>query len=95
MTQHAETLKSMLQDIINGKEESAAATMHDYFVAKSREVAGFAQPSAPNAYPDVIQEALNTKKVVTLAEAMVHDKKAQAYFKKEMMAFIESLKIGK
>ncbi len=53
------------------------------------------QPSAPNAYPDVIQEALNTKKVVTLAEAMVHDKKAQAYFKKEMMAFIESLKIGK
>ncbi len=53
MTQHAETLKSMLQDIINGKEESAAATMHDYFVAKSREVAGFAQPSAASETEDL------------------------------------------
>lgn len=37
---HKEQLKSMLQSIINGKEEEAAVTMHDYFVAKTREVAG-------------------------------------------------------
>ncbi len=53
------------------------------------------QPSAPNAYPDVIQEALNTKKVVTLAEAMVHDEKAQKHFAKEIKAFLESLKLVK
>ena len=47
MPQHAETLKSMLQDIINGREEAAAVTMHDYFVAKTREVTGLA--SAPEA----------------------------------------------
>lgn len=40
---HKETLKAMLQDIINGKEEQASVTMHDYFVAKTREVAGLGQ----------------------------------------------------
>lgn len=49
MPQHADTLKSMLQDIINGREESAAATMHDYFVAKTREVTGLAQPQADDS----------------------------------------------
>lgn len=49
------------------------------------------QPSAPDAYPNVVQEAMNNKKVMTLAEAMVHDPKAQAYFKKEMSSFLEAL----
>lgn len=52
------------------------------------------QPSAPDAYPDAITEAMGNKKVMTLAEAMVEDPKAQAYFKKEMAAFIESLSKG-
>lgn len=42
MADHAETLKTMLQDIINGKQEQAAVTMHDYFVSKTREVTGMA-----------------------------------------------------
>lgn len=42
MANHQETLKAMLQDIINGKEEQAAVTMHDYFVTKTREVTGLA-----------------------------------------------------
>lgn len=42
MSDHQDTLKAMLQDIINGKEEQAAVTMHDYFVAKTREVTGLA-----------------------------------------------------
>ena len=53
------------------------------------------QPSAPDAYPDAITEAMGTKKVMTLAEAMVHDPKAQAYFKKEMASFLEALRKGK
>jgi hypothetical protein len=53
------------------------------------------QPSAPEAYPNVVQEALGNKKVLSLAEALVDDKKAQAYFKKEMKAFLESLKLVK
>ena len=42
---HKDTLNSMLQSIINGKEEDAAVTMHDYFVAKTREVAGLGSSS--------------------------------------------------
>jgi len=41
MADHAEQLKSMLQDIINDRHENATVTMHDYFVSKTREVAGF------------------------------------------------------
>lgn len=52
------------------------------------------QPSAPGAYPDVVQEALNSNKVVSLAEAVVHDKKAQEYFAKELKAFLEALYKG-
>lgn len=52
------------------------------------------QPSAPGAYPDVVQEALNSNKVVSLAEAVIHDKKAQEYFAKELKAFLEALYKG-
>ena len=52
-------------------------------------------PSAPDAYPNVVQEAMENNRVLTLAEAMVHDPKAQEYFKKEMKAFLEALKCGK
>lgn len=72
-------------------------------VNESGKVADFAfvtvdivsQPSAPDAYPNVVQEAMNNHKVLSLAEAMVHDPKAQAYFKKQMSVFLESLKAGK
>jgi hypothetical protein len=42
---HAEQLKAMLQDVINGKEEQAAITLHDYFVAKTQEVSGLVTQS--------------------------------------------------
>lgn len=44
MTTHADTLKSMLQSIINDKHEEASVTMHDYFVAKTKEVTGLGDP---------------------------------------------------
>lgn len=53
------------------------------------------QPSAPGAYPNVVHEAMGSKKVMTLAEAMVHDSKAQKHFAKEIKVFLESLKLGK
>ena len=48
-------------------------------------------PSAPDAYPNLVTEALGNRKVMTLAEAVVHDPKAQAYFKKEMAAFLKAI----
>ena len=43
-----EALRGMLQDVINDRMEQAAVTMHDYFVAKTREVAGLGgQAEAP------------------------------------------------
>lgn len=46
MPEHSEILKSMLQDIINDRHDQAEVSMHEYFVAKTREVAGLnAAPS--------------------------------------------------
>ena len=50
-----------------------------------------ANPSAPNAYPDVIRESVENSKIMSLAEAAVHDEKAQAYLKQEMMKFLDSI----
>ena len=44
MPDHKEQLTSMLMSVIKGDTEAASATMHDYFVAKTREVAGLAEP---------------------------------------------------
>jgi hypothetical protein len=49
-----EQLKAMLQDIINDRQEQAAVTMHDYFVAKTREVTGLA--AAKQAAEELDQE---------------------------------------
>lgn len=51
-------------------------------------------PSAPDAYPSAVMEALGSKKVMSLAEAVVHDKKAQAYLKKEIMGLLEAIRKG-
>jgi hypothetical protein len=52
MADHTEQLKSMLQDIINGREEQATVTMHDYFVSKTRDVAGLSQESSDDFSDD-------------------------------------------
>jgi len=71
-------------------------------VAESGDVSDFAfvtvdivsQPSAPDAYPNPMTEALESKKIMTLAEAVVHDKKAQTYFKSEIAKLIEAITKG-
>lgn len=48
-------------------------------------------PSAPNAYPGMMYESLDSKqgrKIMTLAEHVQHDAAAQQYFKKEIMKFL-------
>ena len=51
-----------------------------------------AQPSAPDAFPDHVMEALNeNKKIMTLAESVIHDQSAQKYFIKELSEFFEKL----
>lgn len=51
-----------------------------------------ANPSAPDAYPSHIMEQLaDNKKIMTLAESVIHDDKAQKYFKKELAIFFEIL----
>lgn len=53
------------------------------------------QPSAPQAYPKPVYEALDTKRGVLLEElavAIQHDPKAQKYFHKEVLNLISNLK---
>ena len=51
-----------------------------------------ATPSAPNAFPGhVMEEINNNQKIITLAESVIHDPKAQKYFKKELAIFFEAL----
>lgn len=51
-----------------------------------------ATPSAPNAYPGHVMESMNQEqKIMTLAEAVIHDDAAQKYFKKELFAFFEKM----
>lgn len=50
-----------------------------------------AQPSGPGCYPDVVREAVEDQKILTLAEVVVNDKKAQKYLKEEIMKFMASI----
>ena len=50
-----------------------------------------ATPSAPDAFPNVIKESMENPKILTLAEAVVHDKAAQKHLQKEIFKFLEIL----
>jgi hypothetical protein len=50
-----------------------------------------ASPSGPGCYPDVIRESVENQKIMSLAEAVVNDAKAQKYLKIEIKKFLESL----
>ena len=73
-------------------------------VSESGEVSDFeivtvdivARPSAPNAYPRAVYEALNKKNrghiIEDLAHAVRHDPKAQHHLRKELLTWINELK---
>jgi hypothetical protein len=51
-----------------------------------------ATPSAPDAYPNHVMESLqDNTKIMSLAEAVCHDKDAQKYLAHELAAFFETL----
>jgi len=54
-----------------------------------------ATPSAPEAFPNSLQESLdviyNDPKIVSLSEAVVEDKTAQKYFEQEIRNFLNSV----
>lgn len=50
-----------------------------------------AQPSGPGCYPDVVRESVEQPKIMSLAEAVKHDKKAQKYLQAEIMKFVDSI----
>jgi len=51
-----------------------------------------ATPSAPNAYPNHVMESLlDNKKIMTLAEAIITDKRAQKYLQEEIVKFFKTI----
>lgn len=48
-----EQLRSMLQDIINDREEQASVAMHNYLVSKMREVSNLGPSSASDIDTDL------------------------------------------
>ena len=49
-------------------------------------------PSAPDAYPNLVTEAMSDKKIMSLSEAVCEDPKAQRHLTKAILDFIQSLK---
>jgi hypothetical protein len=90
------------QELINGGARLGVSSRGTGNVNEAAVVSDFSfvtvdivsQPSAPDAYPNVVQEALESKKVMSLAEAVVHDKKAQKYFTKEILSLLEAIRKG-
>lgn len=50
-----------------------------------------AKPSAPGAYPQAVYEALDWKNNSTLAEAVNHDRKAQAYLRDGVIEWVRKI----
>ncbi len=48
-------------------------------------------PSAPDAYPDIIKESRKESRIMTLAEAVCQDGKAQEYLRDELLKFIQNI----
>lgn len=89
----------IVQDLINGGMKLGVSSRGTGAVNSQGIVEDFsfvtldivAQPSGPGCYPDVIRESIENPKIMTLAEAVVHDKSAQKYLTKEIFSFLNSL----
>ena len=64
-----EALRGMLQDVINDRMEQAAVTMHDYFIAKTREVAGLGVQADKLPADDETVKPVETDEAVEAVEA--------------------------
>jgi hypothetical protein len=90
---------NIVQQLINGGVKLGVSSRGTGNVTSEGVVEDFAfvtldivaQPSGPGCYPDVVRESLEHTKIITLAEAVVHDPKAQKFFEAEVKKFIKSL----
>jgi hypothetical protein len=90
---------NIAKGLIEGGVRLACSTRGSGAVGADGMVSGFkcitvdlvADPSCRIAIPDPIYEAMQHKPVTTLAEAMIHDAKAQEYFRKEIMKLITAM----
>lgn len=48
-------------------------------------------PSGPGCYPEMVYESQNDGRIMSLAEAAVHDERAQHYLLQEMKKFMDSI----
>lgn len=91
---------NIAQELIKNNVKIGVSSRGAGNVNESGGVSGFqfitvdivAQPSAPNAYPgsiyEAIQHAKNGNQVMTLAEQVRHDAAAQKYLKKEILKWL-------
>lgn len=90
---------NIVRGLVEGGVRLGVSSRGSGNVNESGKVSGFefltvdvvATPSAPDAFPNAVMEAMNIKRVQTLAEQACHDPAAQVYFKREMKAFIETM----
>ena len=93
---------SIAQELIKSGIKIGVSTRGAGNVNESGGVSGFqfitvdivAQPSAQQAYPGSVYEAVehakNGKQIITLAEQIRNDPAAQKYFKREILKFLET-----
>lgn len=79
----------------SGNVNESSGTVSDFEIVTVDIVA---QPSAPNAYPIAVYESLMNMsgghKMLGLAAEINQDNKAQSYLQKEIVKFINEMKIG-
>jgi hypothetical protein len=79
----------------SGNVNESSGTVSDFEIVTVDIVA---QPSAPNAYPIAVYESLMNMsgghKILGLAAEINQDNKAQSYLQKEIVKFINEMKIG-
>lgn len=90
---------NIVKGIMEGGVRLGVSSRGTGSVGKDGRVSGFnfltvdvvATPSAQNAYPNLVKEAVENQKILTLAEAIIEDKAAQKHFEKEIKAFLRTL----
>lgn len=93
---------NIAQELVKSGIKIGVSTRGAGNVNESGGVSGFqfitvdivAQPSAPNAYPgsmyEAVEHAKNGQQILTLAEQVRQDPAAQKYFKREILKFLET-----
>ena len=103
-TPHGRIAKELIRNNVRiGVSSRAAGRVNDGIVDENAfkfiTIDIVSQPSAPNAYPQALNESIematNGKQLVSLAEQLREDQRAQHYFKKELLKFLSEMNFAK